>query len=163
MIEYGECGRIRIGRGNRSNYSEKNSPTVTLYTINPRLTFFETNKYDFCIVLSQLENLLDDINQFNRTSLQNSITLSNDIERASEFFCVWIPSRGTRYSPLHSIQTEFGAHPSSYSGVPGTFSREGGGVKQQALEADHSSPSSVELKKCGAIYVLHHTSSWHIS
>jgi hypothetical protein len=34
-------------------------------------------------------------------------------------------------------------------------------VKQQKREADHSPPSSVELKSGGAIPPLPHMSSWH--
>jgi hypothetical protein len=35
------------------------------------------------------------------------------------------------------------------------------GVKQQEREADHSPPSSAEVKKGGAIPVFPHMSSWH--
>jgi hypothetical protein len=35
------------------------------------------------------------------------------------------------------------------------------GVKRQGLEADHSPPSSAEIKKDGAIPLLPYMSSWH--
>jgi hypothetical protein len=35
------------------------------------------------------------------------------------------------------------------------------GVKPQGREADHSPPSSAEVKKGGAMSPLHHTPSWH--
>jgi hypothetical protein len=42
-------------------------------------------------------------------------------------------------------------------GTGGAFPR----VKRPGREADHSSPSSAEVKKGGAIHPLPHTSSWH--
>jgi hypothetical protein len=42
--------------------------------------------------------------------------------------------------------------------VSGSFSP---GVKQPLREADHSPPSSAQLKNGGAILLLPHTSSWH--
>jgi hypothetical protein len=42
--------------------------------------------------------------------------------------------------------------------VPGAFSP---GLKRQGREADHSPPSSAEVKNGGAIPPLPHTSSWH--
>jgi hypothetical protein len=35
------------------------------------------------------------------------------------------------------------------------------GVKQQRHEADHSPPTSAELKEGGAIHLLPYKSSWH--
>jgi hypothetical protein len=56
------------------------------------------------------------------------------------------------------FQTVSGAHPASYSWVPGAFSL---GLKRQRREADHSPPSSAEVKKCVELY-LHspNTPSW---
>jgi hypothetical protein len=34
------------------------------------------------------------------------------------------------------------------------------GVKRTGREADHSPPTTVEVKKCGSIYPLPHTPSW---
>lgn len=62
---------------------------------------------------------------------------------------------GKSLSLVYSIQTESEAHPASYSGVPRALST---GVNLQEPEANNSSPSSVEAKKCGAIFLLHHIS-----
>jgi hypothetical protein len=43
------------------------------------------------------------------------------------------------FSLLHVVQTDSGAHPGSYAMVPG--------VKGLSPEADHSSPTSAEVKK----------------
>jgi hypothetical protein len=60
--------------------------------------------------------------------------------------------RGGRSSPgrvkkcllLHIVQTSCGVHPTSYKmGTGGSFP----GVKRQGREADHSHPTSVEVKK----------------
>jgi hypothetical protein len=48
-----------------------------------------------------------------------------------------------RFSLLHSVQTDSGAYPASYPiGTRGSFP----GVKQPGREADHSPPSSAEVK-----------------
>jgi hypothetical protein len=47
-------------------------------------------------------------------------------------------------SLLHIVQTGSGVHPTSYKiGTGGTFP----GVKRQGREADHSPPTSAEVKK----------------
>jgi hypothetical protein len=57
---------------------------------------------------------------------------------------------------LHSVQTSSEAYPASYSaGTAAGFL----GVKRPGREADHSSPSSAEVKNDGAIRPLPHTSS----
>jgi hypothetical protein len=51
-------------------------------------------------------------------------------------------------SLLHSMQASFGAEPASYpTGTVGVSP----GVKRQGCEADHSSPSSAEVKNGRAI------------
>jgi hypothetical protein len=56
-----------------------------------------------------------------------------------------------------SVQTGSGAQPASYPmGNGDSFP----GVKEPEREADHSSPSSAEVKNGGAILPLQHTSSW---
>jgi hypothetical protein len=50
---------------------------------------------------------------------------------------------GARDFTLHSVQTDFRAHPASYSLGTGAVSP---GVKLLAPEADHSPPSSVDVK-----------------
>jgi hypothetical protein len=54
-----------------------------------------------------------------------------------------VPAGGGNFSLHHCVQTGAGAHPSSYLiGTRGTFP----GVKRPGREADHSPPSSVEVK-----------------
>jgi hypothetical protein len=52
------------------------------------------------------------------------------------------------FSLLHSVQTGSGVHPASYPNGTVGFSP---GVKRQGREADHSPPSSAEVKNGGAI------------
>jgi hypothetical protein len=47
-------------------------------------------------------------------------------------------------SPLHIVQTGSGVHSTSYPMGTGALSP---GVKRQGLEADHSLPTSAEVKK----------------
>jgi hypothetical protein len=63
-----------------------------------------------------------------------------------------IPGRGNIFSLLHSVQTGSRAHPTSYS--------MGTGGKRPEREADHSTPSSDEIKNGGAIPSFPHASSW---
>jgi hypothetical protein len=63
-----------------------------------------------------------------------------------------IPSRTTKCSLLHSVQTDFRAQPAYLMAVSP-------GVKQQEREADHSTQSSAEVKNGGAIPPLPHISS----
>jgi hypothetical protein len=70
----------------------------------------------------------------------------------------WLRLKGTLLlydsSLLHSIQTDSEAHPVSYPmGTGGSFPW---GIKQQRRQADHSSPSSAEVKEGGAIPPLPH-------
>jgi hypothetical protein len=68
-----------------------------------------------------------------------------------------IPGRARNVSLLYSIQTGSKAYPaSSPMGAGNTFP----GVKRLGREADHSPPSSSEVKNGGAIPALPHTSSW---
>jgi hypothetical protein len=60
---------------------------------------------------------------------------------------------------LHSIQTDSEAH--SAVSPMGTWGSFPGGVKCQGHEADHSPPSSAEVKKGGATPPLPHMSLWH--
>jgi hypothetical protein len=54
------------------------------------------------------------------------------------------PGRVKKFSLLHIVQTGSGIHPTSYKmGTGGSFP----GVKLQGREADHSPPTSVEVKK----------------
>jgi hypothetical protein len=54
------------------------------------------------------------------------------------------PSRIKKFSLLHIVQTGSGVHSTSYKmDTGGSFP----GVKRQGLEADHSPPTSAEVKK----------------
>jgi hypothetical protein len=55
---------------------------------------------------------------------------------------VRVPVR-TRFSPFYTLQTGSGVHPASYTMGTAVFSP---GVKQLGREADHSSPTSDEVK-----------------
>jgi hypothetical protein len=63
---------------------------------------------------------------------------------------------GSRIYFLHVVETGPGAHPSYRMGTGGSFP----GVKRRGPEADHSPPTSVEVKKVGSILQLPHTPSW---
>jgi hypothetical protein len=63
--------------------------------------------------------------------------------------------RGKIFSLFHSVQTGYGAHSASIQWVPG--------VKLLGCEAGHSSPSSDEVKKGGAIPPLPLTFSWRVA
>jgi hypothetical protein len=72
---------------------------------------------------------------------------------------VWFPAGAGNFSLHHRFQNGHGAHPASYPmGTKGAFSL---GVKRPGSEADHSPPSSAEVKECVEIY-LHspNMSSW---
>jgi hypothetical protein len=59
-----------------------------------------------------------------------------------------IPSKGERFSLLHNVQTSSEAYPATYPmGTGDSFP----GVNRQVYEADHSPPSSVEVKNGGAM------------
>jgi hypothetical protein len=61
------------------------------------------------------------------------------------------PAGAGNFSLRHSVQTGSGAHPASYpmGGTRGSFP----GVKRPGCEADHSPPSSAEVKECMELYL----------
>jgi hypothetical protein len=62
------------------------------------------------------------------------------------------------FSLLHSVQTDYGAHPASYPiGPGGSFPRS----NVARARADHPPPSSAKVKNGGAITPLSHMPSWH--
>jgi hypothetical protein len=65
---------------------------------------------------------------------------------------VRVPAGARNFSLQHHVQTGFGAHPASspIQWVPGALSL---GVKWPGREADHSPPSSAEVKECVEIYL----------
>jgi hypothetical protein len=70
---------------------------------------------------------------------------------------VRFPAGAVNFAVRHPVVTGSGAHPAS-SGVPGAPFL---GVKRPAGEADHSSPSSAEVKECVELYPHStNTSSW---
>jgi hypothetical protein len=68
-----------------------------------------------------------------------------------------ISSWARDFTLLHSVQTGPGVQPVSYLICTGGCSP---GVKRQGVEADHSSPFSVEIKNDVAVPPFFHTSSW---
>jgi hypothetical protein len=62
------------------------------------------------------------------------------------------------FSLLHCFQVGSGAYPATYAMDTGNSFP---GVKRLEREADHSSLSSAEVKKDGAIPAFFHTSSWY--
>jgi hypothetical protein len=70
---------------------------------------------------------------------------------------VRFPAEARNVSVLHSVHIGSEAHPVSYPLATGALSS---GLKPPGREADHSPPSSVEVKNGEAIPPLSHTSSW---
>jgi hypothetical protein len=64
--------------------------------------------------------------------------------------------RNGDFTLLLCVQTGVGAHPASYQRVSGEISPS---VKGPEREADHSSLSSAEVKNCGAVIPLPHSTS----
>jgi hypothetical protein len=62
-----------------------------------------------------------------------------------------------RFFLLRNFQTGSGAYLASYPVGTGALNQR---VKRQLREAEHSPPSSVEVKNTGSISPLSHTSSW---
>ncbi|PNF23573.1 hypothetical protein B7P43_G04954, partial [Cryptotermes secundus] len=59
---------------------------------------------------------------------------------------------------FHRVQTSSEVYPASHTMGTGALFLV---VKRQGHDADHSPPSSVEVKNGGAILLIPHTSSWH--
>jgi hypothetical protein len=59
---------------------------------------------------------------------------------------------------IHIVQIDSGAEQASYTMTSGSLLP---GVKWQEREADHSPPTSVEVKKTWVYIIAPHTSSWH--
>jgi hypothetical protein len=63
---------------------------------------------------------------------------------------VRFPAWAGNFSLHHRVQNGSGAHPTSYSvGTRGSFPE----VKRPKREADHSPPSSTEVKECVELYL----------
>jgi hypothetical protein len=66
---------------------------------------------------------------------------------------VRFPAGARNFSLHHRVQNGSGANPVSYPmGIRGTFF----GVKRPGHEADHSPPSSAEVKECVELYLHSH-------
>jgi hypothetical protein len=59
---------------------------------------------------------------------------------------VRVPAGAGNFSLHHRVETDCGAHPASFPLKPGAVSLE---VKRPGREADHSHPSSAEVKNAG--------------
>jgi hypothetical protein len=71
---------------------------------------------------------------------------------------VRVPVEARNFSLHHRLQNGSGAHPASIQWVPGALSL---GVKPPGREADHSPPSSAEVKECVELYLdSPNTPSW---
>jgi hypothetical protein len=63
---------------------------------------------------------------------------------------VWFPAAARNFSLPQRDQTGFEAHPASYPVGTGNSFR---GVKRPGRKADHSPPSSAEVKECVELYI----------
>jgi hypothetical protein len=61
------------------------------------------------------------------------------------------------FSLHYRVQTGSGAHPAYQMGTRGSFS----GVRRSGREADHSAPSSADVKNACSYPPLPNTPSWH--
>jgi hypothetical protein len=68
-----------------------------------------------------------------------------------------LSSSSARVKNFLTVQTDSGVHPTSYTMATGALSPE---VKRPGLEADHSPPASVEVKKIWIYTPLPYTPSW---
>jgi hypothetical protein len=68
-------------------------------------------------------------------------------------------ARATDFSLFYSVQTDAGAHLPPIQWVPGVLSPV---VNRQGREANHSPPSSAEVKNGGAIPPFLHMASWNM-
>jgi hypothetical protein len=70
----------------------------------------------------------------------------------------WLEGPVSISGSVKFFQTDWGPPIHLFNGCEGRFPRR---LKRQGRENDHSSPSSAEVKKVGAIPPLPHMSSWH--
>jgi hypothetical protein len=103
------------------------------------------------------KHICDNVLKYKFQTLRAEISQSVQ-RRATDWTTgVRFPTVVRDFSLLDSVQTDFGAHPSSYPmGTGGFFP----GVKRPGCEADHSPPSSAEIKNGECIPPLPHASSW---
>jgi hypothetical protein len=83
-------------------------------------------------------------------SRDSSVGIALDYELDDRGSRVRFPAGVGNFSIHHRIQNGSGAHPPSYAmGIRGSFP----GVKRPGREADHSTPSSAEVKECVELYL----------
>jgi hypothetical protein len=100
-----------------------------------------------------------------RSSGENFMLICNSFPRATcpahivYLDLIIVPAGTGNFSLRHHVQTGSGAHPASYPvGTGGCFP----GANRPVHEADHSPPSSAEVKECVELYLRSpNTSSWH--
>jgi hypothetical protein len=93
-----------------------------------------------------------------RKSRDSSVGIALGFDLDDRGSRVRFPAGAGKFSLHHRVQNGSGAHPASYPMGTRGFSL---GVKRPGREADHSPPSSAEVKECAELY-LHfpNTSSW---
>jgi hypothetical protein len=97
---------------------------------------------------------------FNSTHVESSFG-TTDYGLDDRMIRVRFPEETGIFSLHHCVQTDSGAHPGSYPMGTDTLSL---GLKRPRREADHSPPSSAQVKECVNL-CLHslNTSSWSVA
>jgi hypothetical protein len=80
-----------------------------------------------------------------QVSRDSSVGIATDYGADDRMIGVRFPSGSGNFSLRHRVQTDSGVHPATYPVDTGGSSP---GVKRPGREADHSSPSSAEVKEC---------------
>jgi hypothetical protein len=86
------------------------------------------------------------------------VTMLRDGQLDNRGTVVRFPTGERNFYLLRSVQTCSGANPASYTMGIGGYSLR---IKRPRREADHSPPSSAEVKNAGVTSPLPHTSSRH--
>jgi hypothetical protein len=100
---------------------------------------------------------MHEISMFNK-AYNSSVGIALGYELDDRCSRVRFPARAGNFSLHHRVQNSSGAQPASYPiCTRGSFP----GVKRPGNEADHSSPSSTEVKECVELYLQSpNTPSW---
>jgi hypothetical protein len=78
-------------------------------------------------------------------SRDSSVGIATGYGVGGRMIGVRFPVAAGKFSLHHRVQTGSGAHPASYPMGNGALSL---GVKRRGRDADHSPPSSAEIKEC---------------
>jgi hypothetical protein len=90
------------------------------------------------------------INVFTYKSCDSSVGIALGYGLDDRGSRVRFPARAGNFSLHHCVQNDSGSHPASYPmGNRGFFP----GVKRPGRKADHSPPSSAEVKECMELYL----------